>query len=62
MPSTTSAATRSRAVAWSKDDPFGAEHASVQLSADTLSARGVAIGSHPEPYRLDYSVDTTSAF
>jgi len=62
VPSNTRTATRNRSVAWSKDDPFGAEYASVQLGADTLSAQGVAIGSDPEPYRLDYTLETTSSF
>jgi hypothetical protein len=62
VPSTTPTATRNRTVAWSKDDPFGAEYAAVQLGADTLSAQGVAIGADPEPYRLDYTLETTSSF
>jgi hypothetical protein len=51
-----------RAVAWAKDDPLGAEFARVQLFADRMSAAGVAIGSDPEPYRLDYTLATESGF
>jgi hypothetical protein len=53
---------RHRAVAWVKDDPFGVEFAEIQLAAQQLSATGVAIGSRPVPYRLDYSLDTTRGF
>jgi hypothetical protein len=55
-------ATRARAVAWSKDDPFGAEFAAVQLGEQTIGARGVAIGSEPEPYRLEYALETAGSF
>src|SRR5258708_39359207 len=51
-----------RCVAWSKVDPFGAELVEVRLGADELAATGVAIGSAPMPYRLDYSVETLAAF
>jgi hypothetical protein len=55
-----SAATRTahRTVAWSKDDPLGAEIAKVAFLDDGMRARGVAIGSAPEPYRLDYELET----
>jgi hypothetical protein len=49
-------------VAWSKGDPFGAEYAEVAIETDTLSANGVAIGSKPLPYRLDYSLRTGPRF
>jgi len=51
-----------RCVAWSKADPFGAEFAEVRVDGDVLAARGVAIGSAPFPYRLDYELETASAF
>lgn len=54
--------TRQRLVAWTKDDPIGAEVAFVSLSADRLSAGGTAIGNDPEPYRLDYTLETGSQF
>jgi uncharacterized protein len=53
---------RATAVAWSKDDPFGAEYAEVAFDDDTLTARGIAIGSDPLPYRLDYSLRTGPSF
>ena len=51
-----------RLVAWMKDDPPGAETARIELSPDELRATGVAIGSAPEPYRLDYELETASGF
>jgi uncharacterized protein len=49
---------RTIAVAWSKDEPFGAEFAELVLNNRSLSAVGIAIGSDPVPYRLDYSLRT----
>jgi uncharacterized protein len=57
-----SAESRVTAVAWSKDDPFGAEYAEVAFDDDTLTASGIAIGSDPLPYRLDYSLRTGPSF
>jgi hypothetical protein len=51
-----------RAVAWLKEDPWGAEFVEASISSRTLSASGVAIGSQPAPYRLDYSLETGSHF
>jgi uncharacterized protein len=51
-----------RSVAWVKDDPFGVEFVQARISAETLSAVGVAIGSDPYPYRLEYSLETTAGF
>jgi hypothetical protein len=51
-----------RCVAWSKAEPFGAEFAEVQLYRGALTARGVAIGSAPSSYRLDYELETASGF
>jgi uncharacterized protein len=51
-----------RAIAWTKDDPVGAEFATVELSRERMRARGVAIGSSPQPYRLDYELETTARF
>ena len=50
------------AVAWSKSAPFGAEWAEVSFSTDALAADGVAIGSEPLPYRLDYTLRTVTGF
>jgi uncharacterized protein len=51
-----------RAVAWSKEDPFGVEFAEIALEYEHLRAGGVAIGSDPEPYRLDYTLETATGF
>ena len=59
---TVSTESRATAVAWSKDDPFGAEYAEVAFDDDTLTASGIAIGSDPVPYRLDYSLRTGPSF
>jgi uncharacterized protein len=50
------------AVAWSKDDPFGAEYAEVAFADAALTASGIAIGSRPLPYRLDYTLRTGADF
>lgn len=47
-----------RAVAWAKDDPFGAEFAEIARSASGLHAEGTAIGAAPTPYHLDYVLET----
>lgn len=49
-------------VAWAKDDPFGAEFVDASLAENTLSAIGVAVGSAPVPYRLDYVLETAADF
>jgi hypothetical protein len=49
-------------VAWVKEDPWGAELVAASISSRTLSANGVAIGSDPAPYRLDYSLETADGF
>jgi hypothetical protein len=51
-----------RCIAWSKADPFGAEFVDVRLGRDELSAVGVALGSAPVHYRLDYTFETARAF
>jgi uncharacterized protein len=45
-----------------QDDPFGVEFAELQLSPERLRAEGVAIGTRPLPYRLDYELATAGAF
>ncbi len=50
---------RSRSIAWSKAEPFGAEFVEVVIESDLLTAQGVAIGSAPTPYRLDYELATS---
>jgi hypothetical protein len=51
-----------RRVAWTKESVVGAEFAEIELSATTLTARVVAIGDDPLPYRLDYTLETGDAF
>ena len=53
---------RQRAVAWVKDDPFGVEFAEIHLASTRLTAEGVAVGTQPAPYRLDYVIETTAGF
>lgn len=62
MPMSAPSTTRRRVIAWSKDDPFGAEFAIVELDGERLNASGVAIGSDPEPYKLTYTLDTAAGF
>lgn len=52
---------RARAVAWVKADPPG-EFAEIQLESRRLRARGVAIGSDPEPYRLSFELQTREEY
>jgi hypothetical protein len=53
---------RRRATAWVKDEPFGVEFAELDIAEQHLSASGVAIGTGPVPYRLDYELETTKGF
>src|SRR3954469_21129707 len=48
--------------AWAKDAPFGSEFAQVTLAGSTLTATGVAIGTDPGPYRLEYDLRTDEQF
>jgi hypothetical protein len=50
------------AAAWAKDDPPGAEFAEIDLEPDRLVARGVAIGTAPVPYRIEYALHTGAGF
>ena len=56
------AGVRRRAIAWIRDDPFGVEFAEVELGPERLAAKGVAIGTSPVPYRLDYALETKAGF
>ena len=47
---------------WAKDEPFGAELAELTLDRGTLWATGVAVGSEPCPYRLDYQLTTSQRY
>jgi hypothetical protein len=51
-----------RATAWVKDEPFGVEFAEIDIAEEHLTARGVAIGARPVPYRLDYELKTATGF
>jgi uncharacterized protein len=62
VPTTALASARRRTIAWSKEEPFGAEFAVLELDRDRLSGSGVAIGSAPEPYGLDYTLDCAAGF
>ncbi len=43
---------------WAKERPFGTELADVCIGGGRLSASGLAIGTDPVPYRLDYQLST----
>jgi hypothetical protein len=47
---------------WLKDAPFGTELVEVTISSTTLSASGVAIGSDPCAYHLEYELSTADDF
>jgi hypothetical protein len=49
-------------IGWSRVEAFGSEFAEVEMHADRFSARGVAIGSSPALYRLDYEIETGPGF
>jgi hypothetical protein len=48
--------------AWVKDEPVGAEFSEIRLEARTLAATGVAIGSEPLPYSLEYELTTSDGY
>jgi hypothetical protein len=53
----------SRAIAWVKEDLGpGAEFADVVIEGRRLAASGIAIGSAPIAYRLDYQLETQDEF
>ena len=47
---------------WAREGSFGTEFAEVRLGGGRLSASGVAIGTDPEPYRLDYQLTTVDEY
>jgi hypothetical protein len=51
-----------RTVLWSRADAFGAEFAEITIVRDRLKAAGVAMGSEPAPYRLDYALEIGPRF
>lgn len=53
---------KTRSIVWEKEAGPALEFAEVTLSPDAFDAVGVAIGSQPVPYRLDYALETTADF
>ena len=51
-----------RVAAWRGLDAWRAEYVDIWLYADRVLARGVQIGVEPEPYRLQYALDTIPRF
>lgn len=51
-----------RAVTWVKPEPLGAEFADVLIARGRLTASGIAIGSAPLGYRLDYKLEAGPDF
>ena len=49
---------RHRTVVWDKENGYGTEFVEVELGADRLSAKGLAIGWDPLPYRLEFKLET----
>ena len=52
----------SRSIGWVKTAGTGLEFADVEIDERRMRAAGVAIGSDPLPYRLDYSFASRSKF
>ncbi len=52
----------SRAIAWIKENGNGAEFADVLIAHKRLTATGLAIGTTPIGYRLDYKLETDYGF
>ena len=55
-------AEKRRTVVWVKDDPFGVEFAEIGIGEELLTAKGVAVGTAPVPYRLVYELETDAGF
>jgi hypothetical protein len=53
---------RRQALVWRGLDAWRAEYADVSLGADRLLARGIQIGVEPLPYKLIYSLETTTGY
>jgi hypothetical protein len=51
-----------RTIAWVKEEWIGAEFTDVTIEDGRLSATGIAIGSAPVAYRLDYELTTVEGF
>ncbi|MEY9996036.1 hypothetical protein ABIE67_008068 [Streptomyces sp. V4I8] len=53
---------RSRVITWEVSESKGVETAWIELGDGTLSGRGRAVGTVPEPYWISYELDTADAF
>jgi hypothetical protein len=51
-----------RSIAWVKDGGAGLEFAEVDLDPHRLTAVGIAIGTEPVAYRMDYKLETLGKF
>jgi hypothetical protein len=51
-----------RSIAWVKDGGAGLEFAEVDLDPHRLTAVGIAIGTEPVAYRMDYNLETLGKF
>lgn len=51
-----------RSIGWVKDAGLGMEFAEVGITARRMKATGVALGTSPLPYRLDYRFESRSRF
>ncbi|WP_394823592.1 putative glycolipid-binding domain-containing protein [Pendulispora albinea] len=47
---------------WTKEEGLGTELGEIELGHGTLTATGFAIGTDPEPYRLEYHLTTGDAY
>lgn len=47
---------------WAKERPFGTELADVAIGDGMMSATGVAVGTDPAPYRLDYELAAVGGY
>jgi hypothetical protein len=47
---------------WAKERPFGAEYVELTLAGTTLAASGLAIGTDPVAYRLEYQLATADGY
>src|ERR1700745_4061886 len=51
-----------RSIAWVKDGGLGMEFADVGITSRRMKGSGVALGTSPLPYRLDYRFSRRSRF
>jgi hypothetical protein len=51
-----------RSIAWVKDEGLGLEFADVDLAPRRLTAVGIALGTAPVAYRMDYKLETLAKF